>query len=122
VSATVHLLDAVVDGQRTSHLALMVDHALVGYCAVRWDEERTVISDLFVDEVYRGRGYGSVLFRQAMWMARGSSKRVVLWVRSDNPIRSWYERLGWAHYATGSDGLVWYQLSGTGETPEVAHG
>lgn len=94
-------LMTMVDGARKHRLIAMEigSRVPIGYVEVLWDEGHTYIVELWVRPHARGRGHARRLMDAALAIARCGTNPIHLWVLHDNPIRAWYERMGWVEFS-----------------------
>ena len=76
----------MIDSSACLLMAEEREGAEVGY--VRFDKDQGEVEiSICLDPGFRGKGYGSALIRKAseQYMASEGAKRIIAWVRSDNP-------------------------------------
>lgn len=69
------------------------------------------LSNLFVDEAYRNRGYGTRILTSAEKVAGVIGATIIrLKVKKENPANKWYRKNGYS-YMTSEDGYDWLEKS-----------
>ena len=99
-------IDTVVDGHRKVSIIMLDGQAAIGTVSLALEpDEDAVLSRLFVDEKYRGRGIGKGLVLKACEIAKREKFRAaVLHVqRTNKAAKALYESMGFRRLTTAGD-------------------
>jgi len=99
-----------VDGEEV--LVAEIDGTVVGFISI--DAPERFIHNLFIDPVWRGRGIGSALLREALMLLQGSAQLAC--AARNAAARAFYEHNGWTPVPSAARGgetdpLVMYRKS-----------